>query len=299
MQSKGASQSGRRAFDILAYPSIALIATLCLIPFLIIISSSLTAESHIIRYGYTIIPHYPTFAAYTTLFTNLEDVLNAYGVTIAVTVIGTTIGLFLMTMTAFVLQNRRFTWRYPFSFFFYFTTLFQGGLVPWYILCVKYLKFKEMPLVALIVPFLFNVFFMIILKTFIRTTVPEAIVESALIDGAGYFLIFTQLILPLVKPALATIGLFLALNYWNDFFMSMIFIKDEKYYMLQYYLYRMINMREAFNRITVITNIPVSELPKESMKMAMTVLVTGPILLLYPFVQKYFVKGLTIGSVKG
>lgn len=291
--------SGRFAFNAMAYPLVAVLAVLCLAPFLVILSSSLSSESYIVHHGYVAFPQEMTGSAYSTLFANVGDIFDAYSITSTVMVLGTIIGLFLMTMSAYVLQNPRFVWRRRFAFFFYFTTLFQGGLVPWYILCVRYLKFKQMPLVALIVPYLFNVFYMIILKTFIRTTIPEAITESAVIDGAGHFRIFLSLVLPLSKPALATIGLFLALAYWNDFFLSMVFINHDRFYMLQYYLYRMINMREAFTRLTAITNIPISELPKESMKMAMTIVASGPILLLYPFVQRYFVKGLTIGSVKG
>lgn len=286
-------------FNLITYVYVTIIAVLCCAPFLMIISSSLTTEASIKKFGYNIFPREFSVAAYTAIFTNIGDVLRAYNVTTFVTVVGTVLSLFIITMTAFVLSIKRFTWANKFSFFFYFTTLFQGGLVPWYVLCVRYLNFKNMPLVALILPYLFNVFYLIIMKTFIRNNVHDAIIESGIMDGAGYFTILIRLVYPLMKPALATIGLFIALSYWNDFFLSMLFIKDSNFNQLQYYLYRMINMREALTRITVTTNISIADLPKESMKMAMTVIVTGPILLLYPFVQKYFVKGLTIGSVKG
>jgi putative aldouronate transport system permease protein len=170
--------------------------------------------------------------------------------------------------------------------------------VPWYILCVQYYKLKEFPLMALIVPYLFSVFNLIILKSFM-SSIPDAIYESAKIDGASHFKIFVRLILPLSKPALATVGLFMALYYWNDWFLTFIFIQDKDYYSLQYFLYRTISAAEAIRRIANATGTNLANIPTESSKMAMTVIATGPILLLYPFLQRYFVKGISIGAVKG
>jgi putative aldouronate transport system permease protein len=202
-------------------------------------------------------------------------------------------------MTAFVLSLRSFPWANRISFFFYFTTLFSGGLVPWYILCVQYLKFKENPLIALVLPSLLNVFHLMVMKSFLKATIQDSVVESAKIDGASYFRIFIQIILPLSKPALATIGLFIALGYWNDWFLAFLFVTKEEYFPMQYYLYRMINTADALLQLAARSNISIGKLPKESSKMAMAVIAVGPILFLYPYVQKYFVKGLTIGAVKG
>jgi putative aldouronate transport system permease protein len=203
-------------------------------------------------------------------------------------------------MTAYVLTRKDFEWRNKVSFYFYFTTLFSGGLVPWYILMVKYFHLKDSYL-ALLLPPLLSVFNMLVMKSYM-SGIPDAITESAKIDGAGDFRIFAKLILPLAKPALATIGLFIALGYWNDWYNSMLFIQNEKLYSLQYFLYKIVNNVEAYKNILSQTGGSVNvkiDMPSESLKMALTVIVTGPIILLYPFVQKYFVQGITIGAVKG
>ena len=203
-------------------------------------------------------------------------------------------------MTAYVLQRKDFMWRNKFSFYFYFTTLFNGGLVPWYILMVKYLGLKDTYL-ALLIPPMLSVFNIILMKSYIGG-IPQALTESAKIDGAGDFTIFVKIILPLIKPALATVGLLIALGYWNDWYNSMLFINNENLYSLQYYLYKIVNNIEAYKTILAQNTSSVSgaiEMPSESLKMALTVIVTGPIILVYPFIQKYFVSGVTIGAVKG
>ena len=218
--------------------------------------------------------------------------------TVAVTAIGTSIGLFLTAMTAYCLSRKDFKWRNHFSFYFFFTTLFSGGLVPWYLMIVNYLHMKDTVL-ALIVPMLLNVFYIIVMKSFM-SNIPEAITESAKIDGAGDFLIFMRLILPLSKPALATIGLFLALGYWNDWYNALLFVSDDKLMPLQYYLYKMLGNMDGMRKAMMGSGAVVTtSLPTEGLKMAMTIVASGPILIAYPFIQKYFVKGLTIGAVKG
>lgn len=285
-------------FNLFGYTMITIMSLLCIIPFLIIISSSFTNEQDIIRNGFSLIPQHFSMKAYSTLFKFPQDLLNAYRVTMMVTVIGTMVSLFLTAMAAYVLSRSDFAWRNRFSFFFYFTTLFSGGLVPWYIWCVQYLKFKENPIASMILPYMFSVFNLIIMKNFMKN-IPESIVESAKIDGANNFTIFIRLILPLSKPALATIGLFTALGYWNDWYLCYMFVDSSKNYSLQYYLYTILSSQDTLKRITAASGIGMASVPTEGMKMAMVVVATGPILLLYPFLQKYFVKGLTIGAVKG
>lgn len=199
-------------------------------------------------------------------------------------------------------KEKDFKWRNKVSFFFYFTTLFSGGLVPWYILMVKYLGLKDSYL-SLLLPPLLSVFNIIIMKSYM-SGIPQALTESAKIDGAGDFTIFMKVILPLVKPALATIGMFIALGYWNDWYNSMLFINNENLYSLQYYLYKIVNNIEAYKTILAQAGGGTSlgstiNMPSESLKMALTIIVTGPIILVYPFIQKYFVSGVTIGAVKG
>ncbi|WP_256257693.1 MULTISPECIES: carbohydrate ABC transporter permease [unclassified Paenibacillus] len=248
--------------------------------------------------GYRLFPEMFSWEAYQFIFNNPKKIVSAYKITILVTVIGTLVGLFISAMTAYVLQRKDFTHRNVFAFYFFFTTLFSGGLVPWYILNVKYLGLKD-SLLALILPALLNVFYIIILRSFISSTIPDAISESAKIDGAGDFRIFLSIILPLIKPALATIGLFIALNYWNDWYHAMLFVNKENLFPLQYFLYKILSSIAFANSTISAQSSIVVDTPKESFKLAMTVIATGPIVLLYPFVQKYFIQGITIGAVKG
>ena len=281
---------------------IALVAIICLIPFLMVVVGSFTAEKEIIANGFSFFPKELSLEAYKTALKEPMAILRAYGVTASLTVIGTAIGLFIVAMTAYVLQRKDFKWRNKVSFFFYFTTLFSGGLVPWYILMVKYLGLKDSYL-SLLLPPLLSVFNIIIMKSYM-SGIPQALTESAKIDGAGDFTIFMKVILPLVKPALATIGMFIALGYWNDWYNSMLFINNENLYSLQYYLYKIVNNIEAYKTILAQAGGGTSlgstiNMPSESLKMALTIIVTGPIILVYPFIQKYFVSGVTIGAVKG
>ncbi len=285
-------------FRLIAFIVILFASAACLFPFLLIISASLTQNEAIIRDGYNLIPTVFSLEGYKTVFRFPEQVMKAYGVTAFVTVVGTGLGLFFMTMAGYVLQRRDFKYRNFFSFMIYFTTLFGGGLVPWYILMTKYLNLTDTYRV-LIFPGLMTPFLIILMKNFIRSAVPDEVVESAKMDGANDFLIYYRIVLSLSMPGIATVGLFLALQYWNDWFTSSLFINDTSMYQLQYYLYNVINAMSFVMQMGAGTGVSLGEMPTESTKMAMAIIVTGPILFLYPFVQRYFVKGLTIGAVKG
>ena len=276
---------------------IGLFALVCLMPFYLIIIASFTEESSLIRNGYPLIPTDFSIQSYLLCLKNPIAIVRAYGTTISVTLIGTALSVFLATMTGYVLSRKDFPWRNQFSFFFFFTTLFSGGLVPWYMLCVRYLHFKN-SYIGLILPLMFSVWNMIIAKSFMAG-IPAEISESAKIDGANDITIFIKLILPLSKPLLATLGLFAALAYWNDWYNCMLYVTDENMFTLQYYLQRVLGSAEAMRIVAEKSGMALPSVPLESMKMAMTVIATGPIVLLYPFVQRYFVKGLTIGAVKG
>ncbi|MFV0402020.1 MAG: carbohydrate ABC transporter permease [Oscillospiraceae bacterium] len=284
-------------FNILAYIFITLLAALCLLPFVMLVSGSFTAEQTIRFEGYSILPRDVTLEAYRVVFQFPEKILRAYGVTIFITVTGTAIGLFIMAMTAFVISRKDFKYRNVLSFFLYFTTLFNGGMLSTYIFYIRYYNLKD-NLLAIILPGMINVFYLLIMRSFV-SAIPAALVESAKIDGAGEMRIFVQIILPLLKSGLATIGLFMALNYWNDWYNAMLYIDNEKLYPLQYMLYDLQMRTQALSQIASQAGIRVENMPSNSLKMAMAVVTTGPIILLYPFVQKYFVKGVTIGSVKG
>lgn len=287
------------AFHMLAYLIIIALSVLCLFPFILIISGSLTENESIIKHGYHLIPQVFSITAYKAVLNFPDKVLRAYGVTTFVTVTGTALGLFMMTMTGYVLQRKDFKYRNVASFYIYFTTLFGGGLVPWYILITKYLKFTD-SYMALIFPGLMTPFLVLLMRSFISASIPDELSESAKIDGANDFTIYYRIVLPLALPGIATVGLFLALHYWNSWFSTSLFINDQNKYELQYFLYNIINTAAAISQLGVSTGATMSqEIPTESTKLAMAIIVTGPILFLYPFVQRFFVKGLTIGAVKG
>ncbi|MBO6242799.1 MAG: carbohydrate ABC transporter permease [Butyrivibrio sp.] len=278
---------------------VGIFALICVIPFYLIIVASFTSENSLIRDGYPILPRLSELSlqSYALCLKNPTAILKAYGMTIGVTVTGTFLAVLFATMTGYVLSRKDFPWRNQFSFFFFFTTLFNGGLVPWYLMCTRYLNFKN-SIIGLILPLMFSVWNMIIAKSFMAG-IPAEISESAKIDGANDITIFAKLILPLSKPLIATLSLFSALAYWNDWYNCMLFVTNEDMFTLQYYLQRILGSAEAMRIVAEKSGIALPSIPLEGMKMAMTIIATGPIVLLYPFVQRYFVKGLTIGAVKG
>ncbi|MGO4108927.1 carbohydrate ABC transporter permease [Paenibacillus sp. YAF4_2] len=284
-------------FNIIGYVLITILTVLCLLPFVLIVSGSFTPEIEIVKAGFKLIPETFSLDAYKAAFSNPKQIFDGYRVTIMITVIGTVVGLFLTSMGGFVLSRKDFKYRDQLSFFIYFTTLFSGGLIPWYILITKHLDLKDTYL-ALILPSLLSAWNIILMKNFMKS-IPDSIVESAKIDGAGEFTIFLKLILPLSGPGLATIGLFMSLGYWNDWFLANLFITSESHYPLQFLLYKIL-ASAAVLKTNVAGNLsPDFQPPAETLKMAAAVIATGPIVFLYPFVQRFFVKGLTIGAVKG
>ena len=289
----------RIVFNLISYLVLAMLSIACLIPFWLVISGSLSDQQSIQLNGYRLIPQQFSLDAYRMLFKIPEELIRAYGVTILVTVAGTGLGLLVTSMAAYVLANKNFRYRYQVSFFFYFTSIFGGGLVPWYIFNTKYLRFHN-SIIALILPILVNVTYLLILKSYMMS-IPESLYESAYLDGAGDMTVYFRIALPLCKAGLATVGLFIALNYWNDWYNAMLFLDEGRrdLYPLQYYLNNILTKAQAINAAAARSGIPASDVPGEPMKLAMTVIATGPIVLLYPFLQKYFVKGVTIGAVKG
>ena len=286
-----------KLFYVICYVVVTIVALTCLLPFIMLISGSFSSEQAIRFQGYGLLPREFSTAAYELIFKTPMTVIRAYGVSIFITVVGTAFGLLFTTMTAYVIARQDFKYRNQLSFFFYFTTLLNGGMVCTYIFYIQYLHLKD-NLLALILPSMFNVFYLLIMRTFVAA-IPTALIESAKIDGAGEYKIFFRIILPLLKSGLATIGLFLALGYWNDWYNAMLYMNDEKRYPLQYMLYSLMQKTQAMAAIASQANIQMIDMPSNSLKLAMAVVATGPIVLVYPFVQKYFVKGVTVGSVKG
>lgn len=280
------------------YVVVSVFALLCVTPFWMIVASSFSTEEAIRRTGFTVWPSDFTTYSYALILRSPDQMVGAYVVTILLTLVGTTIGLFIIAMTGYALQRRDFPFRNGISFYIYFTSLFSAGLVPFYYVMMKVYGLKDSYL-AVLLPLMMNSWLIILMKNYVKAT-PHEITESGKIDGAGDFQIFCRLILPTITPALATIGLFLALGYWNEWYYSSLFLTSSvKYRPLQYHLYNIVNKVASLKNSVAGNNIVIPNLPAETLKMATAVIATGPIILLYPFVQKYFVAGLTVGAVKG
>lgn len=286
------------AFQGIAYVMLTFGAVVCVLPFLIILSGSLTDDAVIMKEGYSLWPKGMTFEAYKTIFKVPEEILQAYKMTVFYTVVGTGLGLLMITLTSYVISRREFKYRNQVSFLIYFTTLFGGGLIPWYLMYANVLNMKGMTF-PIWFPGLMSPFLIILMRTFITDSVPDAITESAKLDGAGHLTIFFKIMLPVLGPGIATVGLFLALGYWNDWYRSSMFSTSQKTWELQFYLYNMLNASSSLKQIAQNADISMADMPTQSVKLAMAVVATGPVLLFYPFVQRYFVSGITVGAVKG
>jgi len=283
-------------FNILGTAFVLFIALICFVPFWLMLVGSFTDNTAILTYGYSFWPSVFSLDAYRLVFRAPEQILRAYMVTIGITLVGTITSLFITSMTAYVLSCKDFKPRNFFAFFFFFTTLFSGGLVPFYLLMMN-LGLRDSYL-ALILPPLLSVFNIIVMRTFF-SSLPASIGESGKIDGANDFTIYFRLYLPLAVPGLATIGLFTALVYWNDWFNALLFINDRSMFPLQFLLHRVLTAGEVARRMAMAGDIPMAQMPTEALKLATACITIGPIILLFPFVQRYFIRGLTIGAVKG
>lgn len=279
------------------YTVLSLYALACIFPFLLIVGTSLTSETVIRAEGVKLIPKEFTVQAYQMVIKG-GGIWKAYILTILLTTIGTLVGLGIVSMTGYALQRKDFPFRNVISFYIYFTTLFSAGLAPYYLLMTQTYHLKDSYL-AVLLPLLMSPWLIILMKNFVKA-IPHEITESGKIDGAGDMRIFTSLILPMLKPALATIGLFLAMGYWNEWYQSSLFLSSKvDVKPLQYTLYEVVNKMDALKNSVAGQYITMGDIPTESVKMANAILATGPIIFLYPFIQKYFISGITVGAVKG
>ena len=270
-------------------------------PFLLLISSSLSSESALAEFGYNFFPKDFTLNAYTYLFKSSMKITKGYGITILVTAIGTVCSVLMTTLFAYPLSRKELPFRYGFSFFVFFTMLFNGGLVPTYMMWTQTFHIKN-TLLALILPnLLLNAFYIIMMRSFFTANIPDALLEAARIDGAGEYRILWTVVLPLSKPMMATISLMVGLGYWNDWMNSMYYITDENLYSIQAILNTIITNIQYLTsgQSSVTSSVDVSKLPSVSIRMAIAVIGVLPILCIYPFFQKYFVKGIVVGGVKG
>ena len=280
----------------IGYVFITLFAIASIFPFLIILGTSFETEDNIISYGVTLFPRTFTTSAYEMVIKG-GSIWASYGLTIILTLIGTSIGLFICAMTGYALQRRDFPFRNGISFFIYFTSLFQAGLAPYYLLMTQTYHLNN-TYWAVLLPLMVSSWLIILMKNFAKS-VPHELTESGKIDGAGDFKIFISIVLPMLKPGLATVGLFLALGYWNEWYQSSLFLQNMNVLPLQYRLYKIVNEAQSLKNSVAAQYVTVSNLPTESLKMATAMMTTGPIIFLYPFVQRYFIGGITVGAVKG
>lgn len=274
-----------------------LLCVICIAPFLLMLSSSFTEEATLMREGYNFIPKVFSTYAYSYLIDSSAKIFRGYGITILVTVVGTVASLAMTTLFAYPLSRKELPFRGLFSFFVFFSMLFNGGMVPTYIMWTNTFHINNTIWALLIPNLLMSGFFIILVRSYFTTNIPDALIEAARIDGAGEYKILLNIVLPLSKPIMATMALMVGLNYWNDWTNSLYYITDEKLYSIQAILNTMISNVQFMQSTSVATS--VGTLPSVGIRMAIAVISILPVLCIYPFFQRYFVKGIVVGGVKG
>lgn len=275
-----------------------LVALAMIVPLLLLFMSSITDENTLVSDGYSLFPAKLSLGAYTYITTNSSTIFRAYGITILVTAIGTAAGLIVTALMSFSLSIRDLPGQSVISFLVFFTMLFNGGLVPSYIMWTGFGVVNT--IWAYVLPFMLtNAFSIILIRSFFASTIPGELYESAKMDGAGYFRIFWRMAMPLGKPILVTIGLFSCLNYWNDWQNGLYFITDPSMLSIQAVLNKMNQNIQAVLSYTSMSSSSMVQLPQVSIRMAIAFVAILPILIMYPFLQKYFASGIMSGAVKG
>ncbi|MDF1514206.1 MAG: carbohydrate ABC transporter permease [Anaerolineae bacterium] len=273
---------------------------LTLFPLYVIVISSVTSEATLTANGYRLWPEQFSTLAYTFLFSRGSIVITAYKNTIISTIAGTFISVFMVGLYAYPLSRDNFKFKGFFTFYAFFTMLFGGGLVSYYMVMRQVLQIQN-TLWALFLPSAFSPFWVIVMRTFYKTNIPDEVIESARIDGASEWRTLFQIVMPLAIPGLATVALFSAIGIWNNFFNCLLLVDEAKYFNLQFTIYTTLNnirfLLENADKMQGLVN--VSELPSQTFRMAMAVVTVGPIIFAYPFFQRYFIRGLTMGAVKG
>lgn len=273
---------------------------LTLIPVYVIVIASVTSEASLAANGYRLWPQEFSGTAYRFLFSQGSIVMTAYKNTILSTLFGTILSVIMVGLYAYPLSRDNFKFGTFFTFYAFFTMLFSGGLVSYYMVTRQILLLHN-TLWALFLPSAFSPFWVIVMRTFYKLNVPNELIEAARIDGAGEWRTFIQIVVPLSMPGLATVALFSAIGIWNNFFNALLLVDDAQYYSLQFTIYTTLNnirfLLENADKMQGLVNI--SDLPSQTFRMAMAVVTVGPIILAYPFFQRYFIKGLTIGAIKG
>ena len=289
-------------FQLLCHIIMGIAAVVTILPLILLFISSITANKDITLYGYSFVPKHLSMEAYSYIWNERMQIFRAYFITVFVTAVGTGVGRSISVLYAYALSKPYFPGKKFFSFFILFTMLFNGGLVPSYIMYTRYLHMKN-TILALIIPgLLMNAFNVILIRSYFQNNVPLSLVEAAQIDGASEFQVVLKVVLPMSKPIIATIGLFIGVAYWNDWQNGLYYVTDEKIYSIQQILNNMLKNIEYLskNATSVAKSTSLAgTLPAATVRMAIAVIGLLPILVIYPFVQKYFVKGISLGAVKG
>ncbi len=277
---------------------------ICLASIILVFMISISDSNSISYYGYSYFPKKISFAAYRVLLTDTSTILRVYLNSILVILVGPALHLLLVSLLAYPLSRNTLKYRNKISFILYFTTLFNGGMVPWYIICTQVLGLRN-TFWALVVPYLVAPFNVIIMRTFFKSTISDSLIESAKLDGASELRVLLSIVYPLSLPVMATLGLFISIQYWNDWWLPTMLIDDNRWINLQYAMTKVIRSATYLANLGLSsagassTTLELARMPTESVRMAMCIFAMGPIVLAYPFLQRYFIRGLTIGAVKG
>ncbi|MFD0960047.1 carbohydrate ABC transporter permease [Paenibacillus chungangensis] len=290
-----------RTFQIFANAIMFLLTIFCLFPFVLLVVSSFTDEGTLIRNGYSLFPEKFSLESYSYMFQRLDTIVRAYSITVFVTVFGTVSSLLLTVLLSYPLSRSDLPHRGKFAFFVFFTMLFNGGLVPTYIMYTRYFNLDN-TIWSLIIPaLLVNAFYVIMMRTYFSTNIPDEVIEAGRMDGAGEFRILFQVVLPMSLPMVATLSLLIGLNYWNDWRNGLYYLTDPNLFSIQNMLNTMLQDVQFLASGGAGSNASeiAAQMPSVGIKMAIAVVGALPIMIVYPFFQKYFVKGITVGAVKG
>ncbi|MCU6711407.1 carbohydrate ABC transporter permease [Paenibacillus sp. J5C_2022] len=290
-----------RTFQIFANAIMFLLTIFCLFPFVLLVVSSFTDEGTLIRNGYSLFPEKFSMESYAYMFQRLDTIVRAYSITVFVTVVGTVSSLLLTVLLSYPLSRRDLPHRGTFAFFVFFTMLFNGGLVPTYIMYTRYFHLDNTVWSLIIPALLVNAFYVIMMRTYFSTNIPDEVIEAGRIDGAGEFRILFRVVLPMSLPMVATLSLLIGLNYWNDWRNGLYYLTDPSLFSIQNMLNTMLQDVQFLASGGAGSNASeiAAQMPSVGIKMAIAVVGALPIMIVYPFFQKYFVKGITVGAVKG
>ncbi len=293
--------SDAKRFEIISTVILGILAVIALLPIILIVIASFTDETTLLRNGYSFLPKEWSTDAYVYMLQQGSTIFRAYGISVLVTVIGTVISVLITTMIAYPMSRKNFKYKNILAFFVFFTMLFNGGVVPSYMMWTQVFNVKN-TIWALILPnYLCGAFNIFLVRNYYANSIPDALIESAQIDGASELTIFFKIIFPLAVPTVATISLFTALTYWNDWVNALYYIQKPQFYGIQNLLIRIMNNIQYLKSgaASVAVGTGAIQLPSNAVRMSMAVIGILPIVVIYPFVQKYFVKGVVVGAVKG